>query len=83
MGCGNKGTVRVLVWMEYKINIRDRDWEMRLGSSLELAYAFILQAAESHVGRQELCFNNCRYYLDHPTVTTLDQSFTICKVLSF
>lgn len=55
---------------------------MRLESSLDLAYAFILQAADSHVERQELCFNSCYHYLDYPTVATLDQCFTICKVLS-
>lgn len=36
LGCGNEGIVSGLVWMECKVDVRGRGWEMRLGFSLDL-----------------------------------------------
>lgn len=82
LGCGNKGTTSVLVWVDCKAGRRDRGWEVRLNPGWTWLYALILQAADSHIERRELCFNTCHHYLDHPTVAPLDQYFTIGKVLS-
>lgn len=62
--------------------LRGRGQEMRLEFNMDLAMCLYPRSSGVSATEEELCLNNCHYYFSHPMVATLNQCFTVCKVLS-